>query len=155
MIPQFATPEFNATLNAASGVLLVVGYLAIRRRFVVMHVAFMTTALAVSAVFLASYLYYHFTVGHVEFGHQYQERHDTAPAMWLARTYLIILLTHTFLAVTVAPLAIITASFGVLGIVKRSPTRLLWHRRIGYWTLPIWLYVSITGVVVYAMVYQL
>ncbi len=152
---NFATPEFNAVLNGASALLLVAGYVAIRRRLVVTHIALMTAALAVSAVFLASYLYYHYTVGHVEFGHQYQERHDTAPTAWLWRTYLAILLTHTFLAVAVAPLAIITASLGVLGVINKSPSRLLWHRRIAYWTLPIWLYVSVTGVVVYGMVYQL
>jgi uncharacterized membrane protein YozB (DUF420 family) len=158
MNPPFATfsfPELNATLNAACVVLLVSGYVAIRRGAVRLHVTCMASALAVSAVFLASYLYYHYTVGHVEFGAQYQARHGALPGGALTATYLAILLTHTLLAVTVAPLALVTATLGTLGLTRKSVNVLAWHRRAASWALPVWLYVSVTGVVVYGMVYQL
>jgi len=152
--PSFGFPELNATLNAICLVLLVGGYAAIRRGNVRLHITCMVSALAVSSVFLASYLYYHYTVGHVEFALKYHERHGVSPPTALTAAYRGILLTHIVLAVTVVPLALVTASLGLIGLGK-WPARLAWHKRIAYVTLPIWLYVSVTGVVVYGMVYQL
>jgi uncharacterized membrane protein YozB (DUF420 family) len=106
----------------------------------------MLAALAVSALFLASYLYYHFAVlgGKPTY---FSERAPDAP-VWVARLYYGILLSHTLLAVVVAPLALVTAYLGLSGRFKR-------HVKIARWTLPLWLYVSITGVVVYWMLYRL
>lgn len=134
-------PAVNALLNATSGCLVVLGYVAIKRRAVGLHKACMLTALAVSAVFLGSYLYYHFVVK------------DGTPTRFTGegpvRTlYLGILLSHTVLAVAVAPMALITTYLGL-------KNRLQKHVRLARWTLPIWLYVSITGVVVYWMLYQM
>jgi uncharacterized membrane protein YozB (DUF420 family) len=134
-------PAVNAVLNASSAVLLVAGYLAIRQRAVRLHKTCMLSALAVSAVFLGCYLYYHFVV---------REGFSTpfTGTGWIRFTYFAILLTHTILAVTVAPLALTTAYFGLRN-------RLLRHVKLARWTLPIWLYVSITGVVVYWMLYRM
>jgi putative membrane protein len=154
-LASFSFPELNATLNAACVVLLVSGYAAIRRGRERLHITCMASALVVSSAFLASYLYYHYTVGHVSFGEQYLQRHGVSPPEALSGAYLLILLTHTVLAVTVAPLALVTACFGVLGTTGRWANGLVWHRRVAWWTLPIWLYVSVTGVIVYGMVYQL
>lgn len=131
----------NATLNAASALLLMAGYAAIRGRKIVLHKICMLTALAVSTVFLASYLYYHFVV------------RGGKPTAFMGEggarvVYFAVLGSHTLLAIVTAPLAIITAYFGLRDRLEK-------HRRIARWTLPIWLYVSITGVVVYWMLYQL
>ncbi len=118
--------------------LLVVGFVFIRRRRIEAHRACMLAALVSSALFLTSYLVYHAQVGSVRF-----------PGQGAARTlYLSILLTHTVLAAAVPVLAVITLS-RALG--RRFPA----HKRIARWTLPIWLYVSVTGVVVYWMLYQM
>src|SRR5262249_20940383 len=146
MIDPNDLPSVNAALNTASVVLLMVGYKAIRSRHVALHKACMLSALGVSAIFLASYLYYHFAVR----GGQptsFSERAPDAPR-WVGRVYLTILLTHTALAAVVAPLALFTAWQGLRGNLKR-------HVRVARWTLPIWLYVSITGVIVYWMLYRL
>jgi protein SCO1/2/putative membrane protein len=139
-------PAFNATLNAASAVLLLLGYAAIRGRNVRLHAACMLTALAVSAVFLASYLYYHLAIkgGQPTY---FQDEAIGAPE-WMRYVYLGVLLSHTILAVAVAPLALTVAWLGVRG-------RFTGHVRLARWTLPIWLYVSITGVAVYWMLYRL
>jgi uncharacterized membrane protein YozB (DUF420 family) len=134
-------PSLNACLNAASALLLLAGFVAIKRGKVRFHLCCMLTALGVSTVFLASYLYYHFAV------------RGGAPTRfegqgWVRSVYFAILLTHTVLAATVAPLALSTAYLGLRGRLDR-------HRRIARWTLPIWLYVSVTGVVVYWMLYRL
>ena len=139
-------PEINASLNAAAGVLLVLGYAAIKQRWVRLHITCMLTALATSAVFLASYLYYHFAVKaavSTSFKDQWPDAPDAVRA-----TYYAILLTHTLLAAIVPVLAVWTASLGLLGRFRS-------HMRIARWTLPIWLYVSVTGVVVYWMLYRL
>jgi protein SCO1/2 len=138
---EFDFPSLNAILNGASGVLLVVGYLAIRRRQVALHKACMLTALAVSTAFLVSYLYYHIVVRHGE------PTYFTGPSEARA-IYLGILLSHTVLAAIVAPLALITAYLALAGKLKG-------HRRLARVTLPLWLYVSVTGVVVYWMLYHL
>ena len=131
-------PAVNATLNAAAAVLLMWGYILIRRRSIAAHRKVMLAAFATSSVFLACYLIYHFNVGSVRF-----------PRTGTIRTvYLSILATHTALAVTVPPLAIITLSRGLRERFDR-------HRRIARWTLPVWLYVSVTGVVVYWMLYKM
>ncbi len=139
-------PPLNAALNAAAGVLLLIGYAAIRRRLVRLHVACMLSALAVSAVFLTSYLYFHIAVRH-GVPTKFAEQWPSAPP-WLGWSYYALLLTHTALAAVTAPLALVTAYLGLRGRLAR-------HVRIARWTLPIWLYVSATGVVVYWMLYRL
>jgi len=143
---QVVSPGLNATLNGLSGLLLVVGYLAIRRRLVTLHKACMLAALAVSALFLASYLYYHFVVKQ-QVATRFADRNPDAPPS-VAGLYYVLLASHTALAAAVAPLALVTAYLGLRDRLKR-------HVRIARWTLPIWLYVSVTGVVVYWMLYRL
>lgn len=131
-------PALNALLNTASAVLLVLGYTLVRRKRLDAHRKVMTAAFVVSTLFLVSYLVYHWQVGSVRF-------QGTGPVRTL---YLLILLTHTVLAAAVPPLAIVTLRRAWFGDFEK-------HRRIARWTLPIWLYVSVTGVVVYAMLYLL
>jgi putative membrane protein len=131
-------PAVNATLNATAAVLLIWGYILIRRRSIAAHRRVMLAAFATSSVFLCCYLIYHYNVGSVRF-----------PRTGTVRTvYLSILATHTALAATVPPLAIITLSRGLRERFDR-------HRRIARWALPVWLYVSVTGVVVYWMLYRM
>src|SRR5262245_11065293 len=146
MIGPNDLPSVNALLNTATIVLLMVGYKAIRVRRVALHKLCMLSALAVSSLFLTSYLYYHFAVKGGQ-PTRFSEQVPDAPA-WVGKVYLTILLTHTILAAIVAPLALFTAWQGLRGNLKR-------HVRVARWTLPIWLYVSITGVVVYWMLYRL
>lgn len=131
-------PAFNASLNGAVTVLLVTGWLLIRRRRIAAHRACMIAAVALSAVFLTSYLVYHSQVGSVRF------QGEGA----LRAVYFTILISHTFLAAAVPALAFIT----LVHALRRRFDR---HRAIARWTLPIWLYVSVTGVVVYLMLYQM
>jgi uncharacterized membrane protein YozB (DUF420 family) len=134
-------PSLNAVLNGTSAVLLLVGYAAIRRRAIAVHKACMLSALAVSILFLACYLYYHLVV------RKGQPTYFTAVG-WVRPLYFALLFSHTLLAVVAAPLALVTAYRGLRLQYKR-------HVRIARWTLPIWLYVSITGVIVYWMLYHL
>jgi protein SCO1/2/putative membrane protein len=138
---RYFLPAVNAALNATSAVLLVAGYLAIRRRRETLHMALMLLALGVSALFLACYLYFHFVV---------QGGQPTAfrGEGWVRPVYFAILLSHTALAAVVPPLALYVA---YQGLRDRRPR----HVRVARWTLPLWLYVSVTGVVVYVMLYQL
>jgi uncharacterized membrane protein YozB (DUF420 family) len=131
-------PAVNATLNATSAVLLLFAYAAIRRHDVERHRRLMLATAATSALFLASYLVYHAQVGSVKFT-------GTGPVRTL---YFTILLTHTVLAALIVPLVLRTLYLGL----KRVDDR---HRRLARWTFPIWLYVSVTGVVIYAMLYHL
>jgi uncharacterized membrane protein YozB (DUF420 family) len=131
-------PALNATLNAIAAVLLVVGYVLIRRGRWRQHRAVMLTAFCTSVLFLVSYLTYHAHAGSKHFPGQGSVR----------VVYFAILLTHTFLAATVPFLALITLSRGLSARYDR-------HRAIARWTLPIWLYVSVTGVIVYLMLYRL
>jgi uncharacterized membrane protein YozB (DUF420 family) len=131
-------PTVNALLNATAAVLLVVGYRLIRQRREQAHKRVMLSAFAVSIVFLACYLVYHWQVRHVPF----------AGPPTVRVVYLAILITHVILAACVPVLAIVTIW---LGLTDRRVA----HRRWARWTLPIWLYVSITGVVVYLMLYHL
>jgi protein SCO1/2/putative membrane protein len=131
-------PSVNAVLNATAAVLLVWGYTLIRRRRIAQHRKVMQTAFVVSCLFLVCYLVYHYQVGTVRF--------QRAGA--IRTLYLTILGTHTLLAAAVPVLAIITLRRGLSARYDK-------HRRIARWTLPIWLYVSVTGVVVYLMLYHL
>ncbi len=134
-------PAVNAGLNATSAILLVLGFVAIRRRWIAVHKVFMLSALTVSGVFLACYLYYHFALLHGQ-----ATRFSGAG---LARAvYFGVLISHTLLAVVVAPLALATTYFGLRNRLGR-------HMALARSTLPLWLYVSATGVVVYWMLYQL
>ncbi len=133
-------PRFNAILNGSAGVLLLLGWLAIRLRQETLHKMAMLLAFAVSMAFLASYLFYHFAVLG---GEPMRFRGEGA----IRTVYFAILLTHTVLAVVVAPLAIFITVQGLRNALAS-------HRRVARWTLPIWLYVSITGVVVYWMLYE-
>lgn len=131
-------PSVNAVLNATAAVLLVWGYTLIRRKRIAQHRKVMQSAFVVSCLFLVCYLVYHYQVGSVRF-----------PKTGAIKTlYLSILGTHTLLAAAVPVLAIITLRRGLSARYDK-------HRRIARWTLPIWLYVSVTGVVVYLMLYHL
>jgi uncharacterized membrane protein YozB (DUF420 family) len=139
-------PAVNAVLNGTSAFLLVLGYLAIKSRRVTTHKACMLAALAVSALFLTSYLYLHFVVLEGK-ATRFAERWHEAPES-VCYLYYAILGSHTLLAIAAAPLALVTAYLGLRD-------RLAGHVRLARWTLPIWLYVSLTGVVVYWMLYRL
>lgn len=130
-------PAVNATLNGIAAVLLVIGYKLIRRKRIEAHRRVMLTAFGVSVVFLISYLVHHALAG-IVYDHHTGLRHTV---------YLSILTSHTILAVVTPVLAIITLRRGLRMEVKR-------HRAIAKWTFPIWMYVSVTGVVVYFMLYQ-
>ena len=131
-------PHVNAALNGTAAVLLVLGYIFVRRGRIDAHRACMVAAFVVSTLFLVSYLAYHYQVGSRRF-----------PGTGSIRTvYLTILFTHTVLAALVPPLAIIT-------LYRALRSRFDRHIRIARWTLPIWLYVSVTGVVVYWMLYRM
>ena len=131
-------PAINASLNGASAVLLATGRGFIRRKQMAAHRACMIAAVATSSAFLASYLWYHAHVGSVRFRGQ----------GWSRPLYFSILTTHTILAATIVPLVIITLSRGLRSRFDR-------HRVIARWTYPLWMYVSITGVVIYLMLYHL
>jgi uncharacterized membrane protein YozB (DUF420 family) len=131
-------PTVNALLNSTCAVLLVLGYRMIRARRIDAHRACMAGALAVSALFLASYLTYHYFAGATPFGHEGE---------WIRTVYFAVLLSHTVLAALVPPMALVTVYRALRDDLSR-------HRRIARWTLPIWLYVSVTGVLVYVMLYH-
>jgi uncharacterized membrane protein YozB (DUF420 family) len=131
-------PHLNAALNATAAVLLTIGWTLIRRKRIAAHRRFMIAAFTTSALFLISYVVYHAQVGSRPF-----------PGTGALRTiYFAILIPHVVLAAAVLPLAIVTLRRGL----ARDDAR---HRRIARWTLPIWLFVSVTGVLVYLMLYQL
>src|ERR1700687_11991 len=138
MLSLHDLPTLNATLNGTSAVLLGCGYRYIRRHEIRAHRACMLAAFTVSIVFLVSYLVSHFQVGSIPF----------QGTGWARPVYFAILISHTILAALVPPLAIVTLSRALRARFDR-------HRRIARWTLPIWFYVSVTGVVVYVMLYQL
>ncbi len=129
-------PALNALLNATSATLLVIGFLQIRRKRVRMHRRMMLSACVVSTLFLASYLTYHSIAGSTRF----------AGTGWSRPLYFSILISHTILATAVLPLVIVTVWRGLRMQVDK-------HRPIARWTLPIWLYVSVTGVMVYLMLW--
>lgn len=131
-------PALNASLNALSTVFLVAGWIMIRQRRRDAHRLCMLSAVGVSAAFLASYLVYHFNVGSVPFQKQGPIR----------VVYFTILITHVILAAAIVPMILLSLS-------RALSARFDQHRRIARWTLPLWLYVSVTGVVVYLMLYQM
>jgi putative membrane protein len=131
-------PKIDAVLNGSSAVLLVIGRSYIKRGRMAAHRAVMITALISSTLFLASYLYYHWHVGSVHFQGQ---------GVWRP-VYFSILISHTLLAITIVPMVIITLNRALRERFDR-------HRAIARWTYPLWLYVSVTGVVVYFMLYRL
>jgi uncharacterized membrane protein YozB (DUF420 family) len=130
-------PAVNATLNAISGVLLIIAYAFIRKRQIDRHRKTMIAAFVASSLFLVCYIVYHAQVGSVRFTRQGIVR----------PIYFTILITHVTLAAVVLPMAVVTLSRGL-------KARYAQHRRIARWTLPIWLYVSVTGVLVYVLLYQ-
>lgn len=131
-------PGVNATLNATTALLLTTGYVLIRTGRRRAHRAVMLTAFAVSIAFLASYLFYHAHAGVTHF-----------PGRgWIRPVYFAILLSHTVLAAAIVPLALVTVARGLRADFPR-------HRRLARWTLPAWLYVSVTGVLIYVMLYRL
>jgi uncharacterized membrane protein YozB (DUF420 family) len=137
-VSVFDLPHLNALLNAIAGVLLLRGWILIRRRHWQRHRRYMIAAFITSALFLVSYVVYHAQVGSRPF-----------PGTGIARTiYFSILIPHVVLAAAVLPLALMTLRRGL----RRDDAR---HRRIARWTLPIWLFVSVSGVIVYLMLYQM
>ena len=131
-------PTLNASLNGASAVMLMTGYVFIRLKHRSAHRLCMIAALTLSSLFLISYLIYHAQVGSVRFTGQGAIR----------TVYFSILISHTILAVAIVPLVVIT-------LLRALRERFDRHRRIARWTLPVWLYVSVTGVVIYWMLYHL
>lgn len=131
-------PALNATLNGASAVLITTGRVLIGRKQIRLHRACMIAAVVTSSIFLVCYLYYHAHVGSVHFPGQ----------GWARRFYFTILISHTILAATVVPLVLLSLNYGLRARFDK-------HRRIARWAFPVWLYVSITGVIVYIMLYQI
>lgn len=127
-------PALNATLNTAAAALLVSAYASIRMRMVRAHIIFMMLALLVSAAFLTTYLLYHYLAGHVAFNGQ----------GFIRYVYFPMFISHVILAIVIVPMIILT-------LIPAFRRRFDKHKRIARWTLPIWLYVSVTGVLVYLM----
>ena len=138
LLPLHVLPLLNAFLNSLSAVLLCSGYIAIRYRCVALHKTCMLSAVGTSTLFLMSYLTYHYHAGSKPFTGQGSIR----------LVYFTILISHTILAAVIVPLVLLTLTRAW----KAQWTR---HRRLARWTLPLWLYVSVTGVVIYFMLYQL
>ncbi|MEE2822881.1 MAG: DUF420 domain-containing protein [Acidobacteriota bacterium] len=130
-------PALNASLNGTSGVLLILGYIFIRQRKLKAHAICMLGAFFISILFLISYLVYHYFAGSTAF----------LGEGWIRSLYFSILISHIVLAIVIVPLAIVTVARGL----KENFDK---HRSIARWTLPLWLYVSVTGVIIYLMLYQ-
>ncbi len=131
-------PAVNACLNSTSAMLLAAGYFFIKRGHKIAHRNCMVAAFIVSAIFLTSYLVYHYSAGRTEFKGQ----------GWIRPVYFTILLTHTVLAVAIVPLILLTFH-------RALKERFELHKKIARWTWPLWMYVSVTGVVIYLLLYQL
>lgn len=138
MIPITDLPAVNATLNGTSAILLSMGYYFIRQKRIPAHKRCMLAAFGTSTLFLISYLVYHFQVGSVRF----------TGTGWIRGLYFTILTSHTLLAASIVPLAITTLSRAWKAHFEK-------HKRIARWTLPLWFYVSVTGVIIYWMLYKL
>jgi putative membrane protein len=136
LLPLASLPAVNASLNAACTVFLLLGFAFIRNGKIRYHRFCMIVAFLCSTVFLCFYLWFHFHAGVIRFGGQ----------GWIRPVYLTILITHTTLAVVIVPLILITLSRALRERFDR-------HRAIARWTLPLWLYVSVTGVIVYWLLY--
>jgi putative membrane protein len=131
-------PTLNAILNATSAAFLIAGYLFIRRRNIAAHRASMVAAVTCSILFLISYLIYHYNVGATSF----------KGTGWARPFYFAVLISHTILAATIVPFVIVTLRRAFRGQYAR-------HLKVARWTLPMWLYVSVTGVIVYLMLYHI
>lgn len=136
-MPYSILPTLNAVLNAASAVFLLCGFWFIKHGKIAWHRFCMLSAFTASSVFLASYLTYHAHAGIVKFKGQ----------GWIRPVYFTILITHTILAIVIVPLVLMTLSYAWRGIFEK-------HRRIARITFPLWLYVSVTGVIVYFMLFH-
>lgn len=137
LLPLSFFPALNASLNAICTILLVTGYSFIRRGKILAHKACMASAVVCSAVFLGSYVYFHLHAGVIRFGGR----------GWIRPVYLTLLVSHTILAIVIVPLILVT-------LVRALRQRFDRHRAIARWTLPMWLYVSVTGVVIYWLLYR-
>jgi uncharacterized membrane protein YozB (DUF420 family) len=137
-------PAVNGSLNGLSTVFLTAGYVFIRKKKQTAHRNCMIAAFVTSTLFLACYLTYHF---YLAFALHRGPTKFIDPA-WFRPIYLTILITHTILAVTIVPLILMTLSRGLKGDFER-------HRKIARWTWPLWMYVSVTGVVIYFLLYQI
>ena len=131
-------PSLNALLNLTNGILVAFGVYFIRQRKIKAHKACMIAALVVSTLFLSSYLVYHYQVGSVRFEHE----------GWIRTIYLSVLVSHTALAIVIVPMVLRT-------VYLAWRERLAQHVWIARWTFPIWIYVSVTGVAVYLMLYRM
>ena len=131
-------PALNATFNAISFVLLTTGYILIRRGHRQAHKRCMIAALVMTAAFLTSYVIYHLQVGSVPFQR----------TGWIRTVYFLVLIPHVILAVAIVPMVVMTVS-------RALSSRFDKHKKIARWTLPLWLYVSVTGVIVYLMLYRM
>ena len=131
-------PAINASLNGLSAIFLIAGYIQIRRKNRQAHQKFMMAAVVTSALFLICYVVYHAKAGRTVF-------RDPA---WFRPFYLGLLLTHTVLAVTIVPMVVVT-------LVRALRERFDSHRKIARWTWPIWMYVSVTGVIIYLLLYKI
>ena len=131
-------PPFLAILNTTAASLVSLGFVFVRRKNILAHRACMATALLVSTVFMVFYLYYHAKVGNIPF----------AGVGAVRPVYFSLLASHVVLAAVLFPLVLITAGLAITGHISR-------HRRLARWTLPIWLYVSVTGVIIYLMAFHL
>jgi uncharacterized membrane protein YozB (DUF420 family) len=138
MINYAVLPAVNATLNATCGILLAIGYVMIKQRRITAHRNCMLAAFVTSMLFLTSYVVYHLHIGSHPFGGQGAVR----------LVYFTILISHILLAIVILPMAIVTLTRGLRGQYPR-------HVKIATWTFPLWMYVSVTGVIVYLMLYQL
>jgi putative membrane protein len=136
---MFSHAALNATLNGVSAILLVCGYIAIRSRKIQLHKKFMLSAFFVSCAFLVSYVIYHLRI--------HQVIHFQGQG-WIRPVYFTLLTSHTILAIVIVPMILITLRRAWLARFDK-------HRLIARWTLPLWFYVSVTGVIVYFMVYQI
>ena len=138
MIPIQALPTLNATLNSLSAIFLVTGYISIRRKHIGAHKAAMLSAFVTSSLFLTSYLTYHYYTG----------THPFTGQGWVRPVYFTILISHTVLAAAIVPMILVTLRRAWVGNFQL-------HKRIARRTFPLWLYVSVTGVVVYWMLYRM
>ncbi|HIN40325.1 MAG TPA: DUF420 domain-containing protein [Flavobacteriales bacterium] len=127
-------PLFHAILNGLTAIFLIMGFFLIIKKRISLHKACMVSALCLSSIFLISYVIYHYNTGHTVYGGK----------GWIRTVYFVILISHILLATSIVPLALITVFRGFANQIPQ-------HRKIARWTLPIWLYVAITGVVVYLM----
>ena len=137
-------PLVNAVLNSGAAVFLLAGYACIRRRRVSAHRNCMLTALTLSALCLTSYVYYHYSMQRL---HGEAHTRFVNPA-WFRPIYLTILVTHLIAAVVIVPMVLVT-------VIRALRERFDQHRRIARWTWPLWMYVSVTGVIIYVLLYQI